>query len=61
MAIAMIWDLPRVTNAQDATVERMLSLALQLRNLDHAVPAADSPLIAAPSDNDFTWEDAEWQ
>ena len=63
MTVAMILDLPAVTETQYVTARRMLGAALQPGCLVHVVTPAEpaAPLVADAADGDATWEDAEWR
>jgi hypothetical protein len=61
MSVAMILDLPGVSEAQYAIARGMLGAAMQPGNLFLVVPPAAAPLVADAEDGDPTWEDAEWQ
>jgi hypothetical protein len=60
MTVAMIVEVPGVTEEPNVTVWRMLGAPLHLGNLVPVVPPA-APLIVDAADGEPTWEDAAWQ
>jgi len=64
MTLAMIVNVPGVTEAPGVTAWRMLGAPLHLVTLGRVVPAAAPAAAtsgAAAADGEPTWEDAAWQ
>jgi hypothetical protein len=64
MTVAIVLDVPGVTEAPIVVAQGILATPLQLGNLLQVVPPSEPRAVrlnVGVADDDCTWEDAEWQ